>query len=159
VLAGDAVLGPRNGFQALGPNQASAGQAFTKIPISNAVQGGFNQMQHPVTVMSLSEEEFLGRAIDSTIGDIQCGFIDQFAPFACHVTGSHAKFRQPALQPCLKFSDLPFVQSGFVCHWGHRFTILVSISSTEDGRYSVKSAHNFWPLHEPGQCCQLGPRV
>ena len=38
VLAGDAVLGPRNGFQAIEPNQASAGQAFTKIPISNAVQ-------------------------------------------------------------------------------------------------------------------------
>jgi hypothetical protein len=57
--------------------------------------------------MSLSEEEFLGRAIDSTIGDIHRGFIDQFAPFACHLTGSHAKFRQPALEPCLKFSDLP----------------------------------------------------
>jgi hypothetical protein len=47
-------------------------------------------MQHPVTVMSLSEEELLGRAIDSTIGDIQCGFIDHFGPFAYRLTGSHA---------------------------------------------------------------------
>jgi hypothetical protein len=109
-------------LEALKPDQASAGQAFTKTRISNAAQSGLNQLQHPMTVMSLSEEEFLGRAVDSTIGDIQCGFIDQFAPFARHLTGSYAKFRQTALQPCLKFSDLTFVHSGFVYHSGHRFT-------------------------------------
>jgi hypothetical protein len=75
-----AVLGPRNGFQAPEPNQASAGQAFTKTAISNTAHSGFNQLQHPMTVMSLSEEEFLGRAIDSTIGDVHCGFIDGSRP-------------------------------------------------------------------------------
>jgi hypothetical protein len=109
-------------------------------------------MQHPVTIISLSEEEFLGRTIDSTVGDIRCGFIDQLAPFACHLTGSHAKFRQPALQPCLKFSDLPFVQSGVVCIGGIVLPALslfhLECHLRTRRPYSVKSGHNFWPLHQ-----------
>ena len=121
-------------------------------------------MQHPVTVMSLLEEEFLGRATDSTIGDIQCGFIDQFAPFACHLTSGHAKFRQPALQPLLEIQRSAFCSIGIRLPFGASSYNLICISSTvpsphmtaHDGRYSVKSAHNFCPLHEPGPMLPTG---
>jgi len=121
------------------------------------------RMRSRATVMSLSEEEFLGRAIDSTIGDIQCGFIDQFAAFACHLTGSHAKFRQPA-SVLLEIQRSAFCSIGIRLPFGASFYnlclyFIYSAISAQAGRYSVNSAHNFWPLHEPGQYCQLESRV
>ena len=121
-------------------------------------------MQHPVTVMSLLEEEFLGRATDSTIGDIQCGFIDQFAPFACHLTSGHAKFRQPALQPLLEIQRSAFCSIGIRLPFGASSYNLICISSTVPSPHMTAgtqlsllttSAH----CTSRGQCCQLESRV
>ena len=69
-LAGDAVLGPRNCFEALVIDRFTAVGALAEVAFLDATQRHFSQVQETALLGALVEEEFLSGVGDRTVEGI-----------------------------------------------------------------------------------------
>jgi hypothetical protein len=77
-LAGDAVAGPRHGFETFLREFFVAGGAFAKALFANARERIVHELKQGPVIVSLAEEKFFGVGVSGLVGEIHGGIFVGF---------------------------------------------------------------------------------
>src|SRR5271166_2103858 len=98
LLALDAMPRPGYGFQPLGVDLLSTGDALTEGPFANTVERAVHHLQELALIVALGKQKFLVIGIGRPISDVLCRFQIGVTPVLSCAIHSVAQFSLAVLQ-------------------------------------------------------------